>query len=135
MENKNMAKRVIHFEIQADDLKRAKEFYEKVFDWKIEKMMDAGDGGMDYWGVTTGPDGTVGINGGMYQRPKDEKLYTYDCTIQVDDIDKAVEMVKKSGGKIRKEKTEIPNVGWFANCTDPEGNFFGLMQPTGWVPH
>ncbi len=135
------ANRVIHFEIQADDVDRAKKFYEKTFGWKIKPMMKADDKGrMDYWGVTTGSDGTPGINGGLYQRPADEKIYTYDCTIMVEDIDKAIADVKKGGGKIRTEKTgkekdEIPGVGWFAGGLDTEGNKFGLMQPTGWQAH
>jgi uncharacterized protein len=127
-----MANRVIHFEIQADKIDRAKNFYEKTFGWKIEPMMVKEKDGMDYWGLTTGPDGTPGINGGMYMRPADNPLKTFDCTISVDDIDKAVKMVKENGGKIRTEKSEIPGVGWFANCTDTEGNFFGIMQSTGW---
>ncbi|HVY73900.1 MAG TPA: VOC family protein [Puia sp.] len=126
------ASRVIHFEIQADDVDRAKSFYEKVFGWKIDQMMTAEEGGMDYWGLKTGPDGTPGINGGLYQRPADNKLYTYDCTLQVDDIDQAIEAVKKNGGKIRGDKMEIPGVGWFAGGTDTEGNRFGIMQPTDW---
>jgi len=127
-----MAQRVIHFELQADNIERAKAFYEKCFDWKIEQMMTKEQGGMDYWGLTTGPAGTPGINGGMYQRSPENPLHTYDCTIQVDDIDKAIEMVKANGGIIRKEKMEIPHVGWFAGATDTEGNIFGIMQPTEW---
>lgn len=127
-----MASRVIHFEIQADDVQRAKAFYEKAFGWEISQWMKAEEGGMDYWGLVTGPEGTPGINGGLYQRPADNPLHTYDCTIQVDDIDKAIEDVKNNGGLIRGEKMEIPGVGWFAGGTDTEGNRFGLMQPTEW---
>ncbi len=127
-----MANRVVHFEIQADDIKRAKAFYEKTFDWKVSQMMAKEKGGMDYWGLVTGPDGTPGINGGMYERPKDRKLTTYDCTITVDDLDEAVEKVKKNGGKITQEKMEIPGVGFFARGVDTEGNIFGIMQPTDW---
>jgi hypothetical protein len=29
--------RVIHFEISADDTQRAVQFYQRVFDWKLEK--------------------------------------------------------------------------------------------------
>lgn len=126
--------RVIHFEVQADNIERAKDFYEKTFGWKITKMMDEKDGGMDYWGLETGPEGTPGINGGMYKRSEDKKIYTYDCTIMVDDLDKSVEAVKKNGGKITREKSEIPGVGWFASGMDTEGNMFGLMQPTNWKP-
>lgn len=130
-----MNNRVIHFEVQADDVERAKNFYEKAFDWKIEQMMTKDKGGMDYWGITTG-EGVPGINGGMYERPegKDDKYFYYDCTIQVEDIDKAIEAVKANGGMITREKSEIPHVGWFTSGRDTEGNHFGLMQPTGWEP-
>ena len=124
--------RVIHFEIQADDVSRAKTFYEKTFGWKINQMMTKEQGGMDYYGLKTGADGTPGINGGMYQRNPEQKLYTYDCTLQVADIDKAIADVKKNGGTIKGDKMEIPGVGWFANAIDTEGNKFGIMQPTGW---
>ena len=127
-----MASRVIHFEIQADNLERAKKFYEKTFGWEVTQMMTEAQGGMDYWGLKTGPDGTPGINGGMYKRPADNKLTTYDCTLQVDNIDKAIEEVKKNGGTITREKSEIPGVGFFAGAVDTEGNRLGIMQPTEW---
>jgi hypothetical protein len=126
--------RVIHFEIQADDVERAKDFYEKTFDWKIEPWKSEEKEAMEYWMLMTGPDGTPGINGGMYKRPADNPLHTYDCTIAVDDIDKAVEAVKKNGGIISREKMELPGVGWFARATDTEGNIFAIMQPTNWQP-
>jgi predicted enzyme related to lactoylglutathione lyase len=87
---------------------------------------------MDYYGITTG-DSQPGINGGIYRRGE-EKLYTYDCTIEVPDIDAAVAAVKANGGTITREKSELPGVGWFASAKDTEGNRFGIMQPTGWVP-
>lgn len=134
MKNNNTPKRVIHFEIQADDVGRAKDFYEKVFDWKIEKAMMEDSGNMDYWLLNTGSKDAPGINGGMSKRDKNMPLYTYDCTIQVGDIDEAIDMVKKNGGKITREKMEIPKVGWFARGIDTEGNMFGLMEPTDWKP-
>lgn len=127
-----MASRVIHFEIQADNIERAKSFYEKCFDWKVEKWMSADQGGMDYWGLITGPDGTPGINGGMYKRPAENQIHTYDCTLQVDDLESAMAAVLANGGKITSDKMEIPGVGWFAGALDTEGNKLGLMQPTEW---
>jgi predicted enzyme related to lactoylglutathione lyase len=124
--------RVIHFELQADDLGRAKKFYESVLGWKIAAW--EGGGPMEYYMVTTGPDGVPGINGGMYKRGE-TPLHTFDCTAQVDDIDAAIAAVKKNGGTIRKEKAEIPGVGWFAGAIDTEGNMFSIMQPTQWQPH
>ncbi len=127
--------RVIHFEIQADNVERAKNFYEKALGWEIKQAMKKEDGGMDYWMIMTGEKGEPGINGGMYQRPEaGDKFYVYDCTINVADIDKAIQAVKDNGGQITKEKSEIPHVGWFAGCKDTEGNRFGLMQPTEWKP-
>jgi predicted enzyme related to lactoylglutathione lyase len=125
--------RVVHFEIQADDIERAKKFYENVLGWKISQMMKKEEGGMDYWGVETGEG--MGINGGMYDRKTaEEKFYLYDCTVSVEDLDKAVEAVKANGGTITRERSEIPGVGFFASAKDTEGNRFGIMQPTNWQP-
>lgn len=125
--------RVIHFEIQADDVERAKNFYEKALGWKINQVMKKEDGPMDYWMIMTADDGSTepGINGGLYQRPTTgDKFFTYDCTIDVKDIDSATVAVKENGGTIIREKMELPNVGWFVGCKDTEGNKFALMQAT-----
>ncbi|MDD4989292.1 MAG: VOC family protein [Candidatus Pacebacteria bacterium] len=125
--------RVIHFEIQADDVERAKKFYEKALGWKISQAMTKEKGGMDYWIIDTGTG--PGIGGGMYERPKKgEKHYLYDCTVLVEDIDEAVEAVKKNGGVITKEKVTMEGVGLFASVKDTEGNRFALMQATDWKP-
>lgn len=129
-----MNNRVIHFEIQADDVSRASAFYEKALGWKIKQVMKKEDGGMNYWTAETGTG--PGINGGIYQRPEktEEQYRTYDCTVLVQDIDQAMADVKEAGGKITKEKDEIKGVGWFAGALDTEGNRFGLMQATDWKP-
>jgi predicted enzyme related to lactoylglutathione lyase len=130
-----MSNRPVHFEIQADDAERAKNFYEKAFGWKIEKSNMPGVG-MDYWMLNTG-DGP-GINGGLYKRADNphHKITTFDCTIQVDDIDKVIEAIKANGGEIQpwegKEKWEMKGLGWFSRALDSEGNLFGILQPTEW---
>jgi predicted enzyme related to lactoylglutathione lyase len=45
-------RKVVHFEIPADDLERAKDFYGSVFGWRLQTM-PMGDG--DYTVVTTTP--------------------------------------------------------------------------------
>ena len=92
---------------------------------------------MDYWGLETRPAGEPGINGGLYKRDPNRVIKTFDCTITVENIDKAIADVKANGGTIESmpqggEKGEIPNVGWFARGIDTEGNIFGLLQPTAW---
>lgn len=118
--------RVVHFDLYADDPARASEFYEKTFGWKFEKW----GGNMDYWLITTGPDGEPGINGGMARREKEwaKNSSANAITIGVPDIDVAIEKVEQFGGEIAMPKTSIIGVGWFANFKDPEGNILSLMQ-------
>src|SRR3989344_4121463 len=118
--------RVIHFEIQADDIERVKKFYGNVFGWQISQVMKKEeDGPMNYWAITTG-ESVPGINGGLYERPVDgeKQFYFYDCTIGVPDLDEAIEGIKANGGFMIKEKMKIPGVGWFATAKDTEGNQF-----------
>lgn len=130
-----MNNRPVHFEIQADDAERAKKFYENALEWKIEKTTMPGVS-MDYWMVVTG-DGP-GINGGLYERKNNpsRKLNSFDCTIQVADLDKVIAAIKANGGQIEpwqgQEKWEMKGLGWFARAVDTEGNVFGLLQPTDW---
>ena len=128
--------RVIHFEVQADDAARAKNFYEKVLGWKIEKANMPGMK-MDYWMVMTGEG--PGINGGISKRSDTEnKLNSFDCTILVDDLDKVISAIIVNGGKIMpwegKEKWEMKGLGWFSRAVDTEGNTFGLLQAIEWKP-
>jgi predicted enzyme related to lactoylglutathione lyase len=114
--------RIIHFEIPAAEPERAAAFYGKVFGWKFDKWA----GPIEYWMVTTGKDGTPGINGGMMRKPGG--IASTTNTIGVDSVDGAVEAVLKAGGKNIMPKTPIPTVGYFAYCEDSEGNVFGVMQ-------
>ena len=59
--------RVVHFEIQADDLERARAFYAAAFDWSFQEYGEFT--GSPYWGVITAPEDEPGINGGLLQRP------------------------------------------------------------------
>src|SRR5713226_8820144 len=97
--------RVIHFEIPARDPERAATFYRKTFGWKIEKW----PGPMEYWMVTTGAEGTRGINGGLM---RNTSVKTTTNTIGVESVDDAVAAVTKAGGKLIMPKTPIPTVGY-----------------------
>lgn len=121
--------RPIHFEIQAADPARAIKFYETVFNWSFQKW----DGPMPYWLVTTGPDGTPGINGGLHPRmgpaPTDgQAVIAFVCTVDVANVDAVTAQVTAAGGKVCVPKMPIPGIGWLAYVNDTEGNLFGLMQ-------
>ena len=122
--------RVVHFEIHAEDIARAKKFYEDVFGWEIEKL----EGPIEYWSLTTGKQEEPGINGGLMIRQGGEPgaetaISSYICTIDIPDIDKYLNQVQKHGGKVTMEKRSIPGVGWLAYCLDTEKNIFEIMQP------
>jgi predicted enzyme related to lactoylglutathione lyase len=121
--------RPIHFEIQAGDPERAIKFYSTVFGWTFTKW----DGPMPYWLVTTGPDGTPGINGGLHPRmgpaPVDgQAVIAFVCTSNVDNVDASTAKATTAGGSVCVPKMPIPGVGWLAYVKDTEGNILGLMQ-------
>ena len=123
--------RVVHFEIHAKDLDKAQQFYHDVFGWDIKDM---GPQMGNYRLVTTGPDGTAGINGGMNPRRGDapqggEPVNAFVCTIEVSNIDETLAKIEKAGGTVATDKMEIPGVGLLAYRKDPDGNIFGVMQP------
>ncbi len=114
--------RVVHFEIGADDVQRAKRFYEETFGWKIQKW----EGPMDYWMIMTGDESAPGIDGGL--GPRQEGMGATVNTIDVPSVEKALQKIGSNGGKVVVPKGAVPGVGWLAYFQDPEGNTFGLME-------
>jgi uncharacterized protein len=124
-----MPNRIVHFEIEAADRDRAKNFYAAAFGWQLEQM---GDEMSNYVIVTTGdPKEPGGINGGIYATPPgaSKELNAYSCVIGVDDIDKAMGDVQSAGGEVMGDKMDIPSIGTFVRCKDTEGNIFTMLQP------
>ncbi len=116
-----MAK-VSWFEMSVDDPKRAMNFYEKVFGWKFQQFE-----GSDYWLATTGEKDEPGINGAI--QPRKPNGAPVVNTIDVVDIDKAIKMIEKNGGKVVVPKMEVEMAGTLAYFVDTEGNMHGLLQP------
>jgi predicted enzyme related to lactoylglutathione lyase len=126
---------IVHFEIPSDNLERTKKFYTDLFGWKMEKM--PGTGQREYWMFSTttndrgnssnsggGEQRTVG--GGMMERQMpQEPIMIY---IGVDSVTEYSNKVERLGGKVIKQKTEVPGYGWFAICTDTENNGFALWE-------
>jgi uncharacterized protein len=116
--------RVVHFELFAEDPKKAVEFYEKVFGWEIKNW----EGPFDYWLAMTGEAGTLGIDGAIAPPGSggDQRVIN---TVGVENLDDAAERVKQAGGRLVTEKAPVPGVGWFLYAADPTGIVFGMMQP------
>jgi uncharacterized protein len=134
---------IVHFEVPSDNLERTKRFYTELFGWKMEKMQ--GMGQREYWTFSTsssdrgggnnsggGGDGSGSgteqrtISGGMMERQMpQEPIMVY---IGVDSVTEYSNNVERLGGKVIKQKTEVPGYGWFAICTDTENNGFALWE-------
>jgi len=114
--------RVVHFEFTADDPERATRFYHEVFGWQSHKW----DGPQDYWLIKTGEEGEPGIDGAIMRR--DSAGTTTVNTVDVSSVDEIVTKVEQAGGKVVAPKMPLPGMGYFAYCSDTEGNMFGIMQ-------
>lgn len=133
---------VVHFEMGYFDRERMKKFYETAFYWKMNQYGE--DMGNYVVAETTetkdGRPTTPGqINGGFYAKSDSPDSHAPSVVISVDDINAAVEEVKKAGGKIKgamsadgkvtMEPTMIPGVGLWISIEDTEGNRVSMLQP------
>jgi predicted enzyme related to lactoylglutathione lyase len=126
-------RKVVHFEIPAEDLDRAKNFYGSIFGWQLQSVPMAG--GEYTMAMTTPVDEQTqvptepgAINGGMMQR--DERTPAPVITIDVEAIDGALKEIEAAGGATVTPRTAIPGMGAFAYFKDPEGNVLGLWETT-----
>jgi uncharacterized protein len=125
-----MSGEVGHFEIPADNVERARKFYENAFGWKMNSVP-----GMDYTMVQTGPADDKGmpnapgyVGGGIGKRGGN--LLHPVVTIVVDDISHAEKTIEQHGGKILQKNQAIGDgsMGWTGYFKDSEGNIVGLYQ-------
>ena len=112
------------FEIPATDISRAKNFYETIFEIKMEEMEMSG---MKYAMFPFDP--IVGkIAGGLAQSP----MHTPSSTGSIiylnanPDLQNVLDRIEKAGGKISMPKTSIGQNGFMAFFIDTEGNRIAL---------
>lgn len=124
---------IVHFEIPAKNAVNLGKFYSQLFDWKI---IHSPVEGMDYWIIQTVPTDEAGmpqrpgVNGGLYEKKSGQEGMNAVNYITVENIDEHLKKVTDLGGKILMPKQEVPTVGFIAVAIDPDGNQFGLLQPT-----
>ncbi len=110
------------FEVPADDLDRAQNFYKGMFGWTFNKLPAAIN---DYWHIDTGG-ADASPDGGMMPRMHPQQPSTN--YVSVPSVSKAAAKVEKLGGTVCKPKTAVPGMGYFAICLDTEGNTFALWE-------
>ncbi len=121
-----MKNKMTHFAIHIDDIDRAKNFYEEVFDWGF-----ASYGPPDFLQIKADKTENGELIGALQSRkysPVTEKIIGLECTISVESVDEIMQRVENNGGQILMPKTAIPYVGWITKFLDTEGNLVCAMQ-------
>jgi len=114
-----MAKHAIcHVEWDSTDFERTKRFYGGLFEWNFQPWGD------EYLLFSV----PGGIGGGFCKKPQVTPNPMPRIYVQVDAIEPYLQRASELGGGIAEPKTEIPQVGWWAFLTDPDGNMVGLFQ-------
>lgn len=123
---------VVHFEMPYEDAERVANFYKSAFGWDMvnvgEQMgnyITAGTAETDENHMAKTP-GT--INGGFYPLKDAPQSKEPSVVISVNDIEKAVEDVKRAGGKMLGRPVEIPGIGLYVSFKDSEGNRVSILQ-------
>jgi len=122
-----MANSVVHFEIFANDVERARQFYENVFGWTFES-----GGPPDFYHIATGPRSDPGLTQGLIARRSGPAaqgpLNAFRVTIAVKSVADTMAIIEKAGGKLRSPVVDIPHVGKVIEIADTEDNVMCLIQ-------
>src|SRR5215208_2774422 len=106
----------VHVEIGASDTQRALKFYGDLFGWQFGAM----EGPFEYHMTQFAED----VGGAIFPAEEGPSVRVY---YDVEDVDAGRARVNELGGSA-DDKMAVPGMGWFATCTDTEGNAFGLWQ-------
>jgi predicted enzyme related to lactoylglutathione lyase len=123
MANTNNGHFVWHEHLTKDP-KAAIAFYSEVVGWKTQQF---GEGPYTMWVGSQGP------LGGVMQLPEEAAKMGapphWMAHVQVENVDNTVALVKKLGGKVYKEPSDIPTVGRFSVIADPQGAALSVFKP------
>jgi len=111
----------VHVELATTDVGKAKTFYGKLFDWKLEDV-PFGDGA--YTMIKVGE----GTGGGLMKNPMPGAPSAWLAYVLVDDIKAATAKAKSLGATVMKDVTEVMGMGWLSIIVDPTGAPLGLWQ-------
>src|ERR1700739_3424034 len=121
------AETMVYFEIQAEDLGRAANFYTNIFGGNFTRAEGIP---VEYWRIETHDRG----RGGLLKRPQPAPplrsgANAYVCSFEVADFDVAADLISRQGGSVALPKFAVPCVCWQGYFLDTEGNTFGVFEP------
>jgi uncharacterized protein len=122
-----MASNFFWYELMTTDVAAAEAFYKKVVGWTSQPFESSG---IDYIVFNAGERAVTGL---MLLPEEAKAMGTPPCWmgyIFAKDVDAATASVKKAGGAVYREPSNIPEVGRFSVVADPQGAAFMLMSPT-----
>src|SRR5271165_444002 len=102
----------VHVELNTTDVSKAKAFYGKLFDWKLEDVPMGPSSTYTLIGAGQGP------GGGMMQHPVPGAPSAWLAYVSVDDIAAATEKAKSLGATVMQDVTEVPGQGSFSAILD-----------------
>jgi predicted enzyme related to lactoylglutathione lyase len=111
----------VHVELMSTDVSKAKSFYGKLFDWKLEDMPT---GEIDYTMIKVGE----GTGGGLMKNPIPDGPSMWVPYVLVDDVQAATAKAKSLGATVMKDATEVAGAGTFTIVSDPAGAMLGLWE-------
>jgi predicted enzyme related to lactoylglutathione lyase len=118
-----MPAKLRHFAINADNVQRARRFYESVFDWTFEPW-----GPPDFYQVKTAGQGLLGALQGRRELAPGVRMTGYEVSLGVEDLKATIAAIEAGGGKIIMQPYRIEGVGELIYFEDTEGNLVGAMQ-------
>jgi uncharacterized protein len=113
-----MAGQMVHLEIPAGNTQKARAFWGGLFGWQFQAF----EGSPTEYHTTQFSE----TQGGAIMEADGDKRGAR-VYFDVDDINAATARVGELGGAAG-DAMPVPSMGWFAICTDTEGNEFGLWQ-------
>jgi uncharacterized protein len=123
MTSANVGRFVWH-DLMTTDTSAAIAFYTEIVGWKTEAWET---GQYTMWTSSQGAVG--GVNLLQEVAKKSGTPPHWMANVEVDDVDGAIEKVKRLGGEVRVPPSDIPKVGRFSVITDPQGASLSLFKP------
>ncbi len=108
-------------ELSSTDVNKAKDFYGKLFSWKMEDMPMPES---TYTLINVGE----GTGGGLMKQLIPGAPSMWMAYVNVDNVKAAIKKAKSLGANVMKDITEVKDMGWLSIITDPTGAMLGLWQ-------
>jgi predicted enzyme related to lactoylglutathione lyase len=126
-----MADKFIWYELLANDLDAALDFYTHVVGWTAADHDNSGASGMRYSILSAGGRGIGGAMELTDQMRAGGARPAWLGYVGTADTDAKAKAIEAAGGKLLMPPGDIPNVGRFALAADPGGAAFYLLTPNG----